>query len=167
MTKRLPKLKVYQFTEKDDKDPEYQYDFAILAYSLKEAKAILRRDCMVGMFEGLTVDEWIKKNKIEITIIRKPDTIMTRLCQGIRNTLKPMTKGELLKMLENCAKDYRKKCVDSIIRNKHMNDLSMDEETPSQEMIDAILVDFINYVGLFQGLDYGLYTHYLKEDEEK
>ena len=65
-----------------------------------------------------------------------------------------MTKIELLEMLKNCAIKYRKD-TNSVSRNKHLTNLS---EEPSQEIKDAVLTDFINYVGMFQGVDYALAT---------
>jgi len=32
-----------------------------------------------------------------------------------------------------------------------------------QDIIDAVLVDFVNWVGVHQGLDYAMYTYRLKE----
>lgn len=63
-----------------------------------------------------------------------------------------MTKIELLEMLKNCAIKYRQD-TNSVSRNKHLTNLS---EEPSQEIKDAVLTDFINYVGVFQGVDYAL-----------
>lgn len=63
-----------------------------------------------------------------------------------------MTKIELLEMLKNCAIKYRQD-TNSVSRNKHLTNLS---EEPSQEIKDAVLTDFINYVGMFQGVDYAL-----------
>lgn len=63
-----------------------------------------------------------------------------------------MTKIELLEMLKNCAIKYRQD-TNSVSRNKHLTNLS---EEPPQEIKDAVLTDFINYVGMFQGVDYAL-----------
>ena len=63
-----------------------------------------------------------------------------------------MTRIELLEMLKNCAIKYRQD-TNSVSRNKHLTNLS---EEPSQEIKDAVLTDFINYVGMFQGVDYAL-----------
>lgn len=73
-----------------------------------------------------------------------------------------MTKGELLDMLKNNAKEYRLGANASINRSAHMNDLKPTVVIP-QKFIDAILVDFINFVGNYQGLDYALYTEDFKE----
>lgn len=68
-----------------------------------------------------------------------------------------MTKRELLEYLERTAKDYRLGCRESLIRNSHMNDLGGECDV-DQKVVDAILVDFINKVGVDQWVDYGLYT---------
>lgn len=71
--------------------------------------------------------------------------------------LRKLTSGELLKLLTNFAKDYAKEGVESIKRNNHMNDVPKTE-TVSQKVVDAVLVDFINYIGVRNCVDYGLYT---------
>ncbi len=85
------------------------------------------------------------------------------------------TRLDLLEYITKCAKDYRLECKDSITRNSHMNELNEYEfsgETKEidQKYIDAILVDFVNYIGANQCLDWGLYTKYLlgkDENEDK
>jgi len=71
--------------------------------------------------------------------------------------LRKLTSGELLILLTNFAKDYAKKGVESIKRNNHMNGIPKTE-TVSQKMVDAVLVDFINYIGVRNCVDYGLNT---------
>lgn len=66
-----------------------------------------------------------------------------------------MTVIELLESLTKAAKEYRKD-RESIRRNEHMN--KYRGELPSQELIDAIIADFINFVGVKQCVDYALYT---------
>ena len=74
-----------------------------------------------------------------------------------------MTRGELCDLLIRDAKDYKYEGVlESITRNWRMNDY--DGEEIKETTIDAILVDFINYVASHQGLDLGLYTKDLKGD---
>lgn len=63
-------------------------------------------------------------------------------------------------MLKKNAVEYRESANASVQRNNHMNN-STGAEVP-QEDIDALLVDFINYVGVKQGVDYALYTSDLK-----
>jgi hypothetical protein len=71
-----------------------------------------------------------------------------------------MTAIELLEYLKKSATTYRLAASASIARNKHMNEFRGDIE---QEAIDAILVDFINAVGINHGIDYALYTADLKD----
>lgn len=80
-----------------------------------------------------------------------------------------MTRGELLKLLTTEAKEYRNEALVSIMRSKHMNNLSLKdisrlkkEQLLTQKLIDALLVGFINKIGTGQCLDYGLYTKHLK-----
>jgi len=70
------------------------------------------------------------------------------------------TRGDMLDYITGCAKDYRLGCKESIIRNSHMNELDKSDDINyiKQEYIDAILVDFVNYIGSEQCLDWGLYT---------
>ena len=67
-----------------------------------------------------------------------------------------MTRGELLDYLIVCAEEYRKGAMKSIIRNIHMNEVT--GALIDQRDIDALLVDFINFIGVNQGIDLGLYT---------
>lgn len=63
-----------------------------------------------------------------------------------------MTKIELLEMLKNYAMKYRQD-RDSVARNCHLTNMKLE---PSQDVKDAILVDFINYIGYQQCIDYAL-----------
>lgn len=75
-----------------------------------------------------------------------------------------MRKGKLLMMLERHINEYRLDANNSLRRNSHMNESVMEsKEDVPQQVIDALLVDFVNYVGAQQGLDYGLYTKYLRK----
>lgn len=80
-----------------------------------------------------------------------------------------MTRGELLNLLTEQAKRYRRQALASIERNRHMNDLSRKDivrlkrdRQLTQRVIDALLVGFINAVGVGQCIDYGLYTKDVK-----
>ena len=68
----------------------------------------------------------------------------------------------VLNALEYSATIYRKTANDSLQRNTHMNDLPSDV-CIEQNVIDAVLTDFINFVGSQWGVDYALYTKDLKE----
>lgn len=69
-----------------------------------------------------------------------------------------MRASEVADMLVNYAKAYRKlQGPDSIKRNSHMN--AYVGEAPSQELVDAVVVDFINFtMGRGVGMDLALYT---------
>lgn len=67
-----------------------------------------------------------------------------------------MTKIELLEMMTKNAKDYRSTAMESVARNSHMNDAT--GSAIDQKDIDAILTDFINYVGVKQCVDFALYA---------
>lgn len=71
-----------------------------------------------------------------------------------------MTKIELLEMLKKCAIEYIKD-KNSVSRNQHLTMLS---EEPSENIKDAILTDFINYVGMKQCVDYALSVDDLKSE---
>ena len=72
-----------------------------------------------------------------------------------------MTKIDLLNMLSNEAKTYCPNAVETVIRNGHMNEFKGDGI--SQSAVDALIVDFINFVASGQGIDYGMYTKDLRE----
>jgi hypothetical protein len=75
------------------------------------------------------------------------------------------TKMRLMNYLEEEAKLYRLTANDSLRRNVHLTEYPMTErEIIPQEVIDALLVDFINYIGTGQGLDEGFSIKYLKEN---
>lgn len=85
-----------------------------------------------------------------------------------------MTRGELLNLLTKEAEQYRKEALPSIKHNRHMNDLSDAdlaklEKNPqlTQKIIDALLVDFINLIGISQCCDYGLYTKHLRASNQR
>lgn len=53
-----------------------------------------------------------------------------------------MTRGELLKIIEQNGKDYYKDAPQSILRNKHMNNLKGNEQI-DKNIVEAVIVDFI------------------------
>ncbi len=73
-----------------------------------------------------------------------------------------MNNGELLNLIVKHAKEYTKQNVmESIARNKHMNNYGGQ---PVDKMTsDAIIVDFLNFIGYQHGMDLGLYTSDLSE----
>jgi hypothetical protein len=68
---------------------------------------------------------------------------------------------EMLELTKGHAVEYRKEAQQSLERNNHMNEIESGELV-QQRHIDAVLVDFINYIGSKQGIDYALYTGDLK-----
>ena len=65
-----------------------------------------------------------------------------------------MTRGELLDFLTQQAKEFRKDKL-QISRNVHLT--GIDENIlPTSDQIDGVLVAFINYIGITQGIDYAL-----------
>ena len=72
-----------------------------------------------------------------------------------------MTRKDLLFMLAENAKEYRKDALASIRRNSHMNKATGADI--DQRDIDALLVDFVNFVGMRQCMDFGMYTKDLDE----
>ena len=77
-----------------------------------------------------------------------------------------MKKLDLCKLLESSAKDYRLDCNDSVNNNCHMNELNV-KQCIDQRNIDAILVDFINFIANEQGIDLGLYVKDLKGERNE
>lgn len=67
-----------------------------------------------------------------------------------------MNKGEFAKMLCDYAKSYCPTASESIIRNRHMNEYQ-GEDIP-QIVIDALIVDFVNFICAKQCMDLGFYT---------
>jgi len=66
--------------------------------------------------------------------------------------------------VENNVKCYIKIAKESVFRNKHMNELKNINglDNLDQKIIDALFVDFINFVALKKGVDYAMYTKDLK-----
>lgn len=78
---------------------------------------------------------------------------------------KIMTAGEYMSMIEKHIKEYHKNGVlASLKRSSHMS--KYKGQKVSQDVIDAILVDVINYLGLKQCLDYGMYTKDLYQERK-
>jgi hypothetical protein len=72
-----------------------------------------------------------------------------------------MTATEMLKITTKLAKEYANQGDESVIRNRHMNQLGPDESI-DQRVIEALVVDFINFIGIKHGIDYCLYTSDLR-----
>ncbi len=74
-----------------------------------------------------------------------------------------MTRGELLQYLTKEAVKFREH-PNFISINKHLTGID-ENNMPSKEQIDGVLVAFINYVGMSQCIDYAL--SYEDFDKEK
>ena len=61
------------------------------------------------------------------------------------------------------AMAYRVKSQNRLLENNHMSEIE-GGEVVQQRHIDAVLVDFINYVGVCHGVDYALYTSDIKTE---
>jgi len=70
----------------------------------------------------------------------------------------------VIQLLENLTKDAKKFRKDEhfISRNNHLTCL---KEDPKQETTDAVLVSFINYIGMKYGVDYALSAEDLKKED--
>ena len=69
--------------------------------------------------------------------------------------------GELLDTLEKILQKYHKESIKSIKRNSHMNGIRKNEKIDKRH-VDAVLVDFMNTIGLQYGVDYAMHTSDLK-----
>jgi hypothetical protein len=70
-----------------------------------------------------------------------------------------MTRGDLADLLVKRAKEYAPDAKKSLMRNSHMNRLTPKEkEALTQETINAIVTDFVNYTVGCAGLDLALYS---------
>lgn len=72
---------------------------------------------------------------------------------------------QFLDTMKARATMYRKDAQASLARNAHMNSLA-GEVLITQDDIDAVLVDFINFNGMQMGVDYALYVQDLSENEQ-
>lgn len=82
-------------------------------------------------------------NMVEISVVSKVS--------------KDLLKSIDLFNLKNYADKYHSKAQTSLIRNNHMNEIKPNEQI-EQRIIDAVLVDFINYICSINGIDFALYT---------
>ena len=67
------------------------------------------------------------------------------------------SQGELLDYLKNVLFKYQPTAIESLRRNHHMNDITPKTKI-DPKVVDAVLVDFINFVGACGGVDYAMYT---------
>jgi hypothetical protein len=84
------------------------------------------------------------------------------------DTDRGMTKKELMGLLEKEAVLYRAEALATLERNARMHELKevdftflRGNSTLFGHLVDAVLVGFINQVGVGQGVDQGLHTRHL------
>jgi hypothetical protein len=78
----------------------------------------------------------------------------------------PITNKELADLLVKQAQKYVKEMKNTgVIINRHMN--AYRDGEPDQKLVDAVVVDFINYVMRQGGMDLALYTIDLREKVDK
>lgn len=73
-----------------------------------------------------------------------------------------INKIELAELLIKRAKEYSKDAQESVVRNRHMNEIE-EGEVVQKRHIDAVVVDFINFIGNKMCMDIALYTDDLQE----
>lgn len=74
-----------------------------------------------------------------------------------------MNKIQLTELLIKRAKEYSKDAQSSLVRNNHMNEID-DGEIVQQRIIDAVVVDYINFIGNKMCMDIALYVEDLKKE---
>ena len=67
----------------------------------------------------------------------------------------------ILEKLVEYSKKYRTDASETIKRNSHMNDIN-ENDVIDQRIVDAVLVDYINFIGHCHGIDYALYSDDIK-----
>jgi hypothetical protein len=76
-----------------------------------------------------------------------------------------LTRGDILKMITAMAQKYVPFARKSVLRNSHMHRYTGAPGDVPQTFVEAVVVDFINFVSTSIGVDYGLCTKHLAERE--
>lgn len=81
-------------------------------------------------------------------------------------TSKPrgISKIQFIEHVNESMERYREDAPQSLVRNNHMNKIRKSEIV-SQRIIDAVLVDFVNFIAGEMGVDYGMYTRNLGNEK--
>ena len=74
-----------------------------------------------------------------------------------------VSRKQMMDLLTEEAKLYVKNAKASVHRSRHMHEYKKGKIP--QALVEAVVVDFVNSIGRGQGLDWGLYTHYLHDEE--
>lgn len=70
-----------------------------------------------------------------------------------------MLSSELIDMLVKNAIDYRAQRFASLARNTHMHDATLEAIAATKpDILDAVMVDFLNFIAARQGIDLALYA---------
>lgn len=73
---------------------------------------------------------------------------------------------ELLDTLCKWVQEFRLDAIKAVNRNEHMNELESKCELDQKE-VDALLVAFVNHVGMGYCVDYGLCTGDIKKTDSE
>ena len=116
-----------------------------------------RRDRKPIIYTGYRIIESQKLYKSRHTRFKPTQQEIKTMVEEIEEKRDPMTKGEFLSMMTDYASLYRENGKENIEMNKHLHDLN-DEQIDKIEVseIEAILADFICWVGYNWGVDYAL-----------
>lgn len=123
---------------------------------------------LTGKESDVCLSGWKGDSEIQAEAETKDNLVYAiRVSSYPEPKLKELTTGELLRVITNFAKDYAPVATESIRRNSHMNQVTIEEDV-DQVVIDAAIIDFINYITSRYGVDYALNTYNLtdpKQDE--
>ena len=65
---------------------------------------------------------------------------------------------ELIHVVEKIAQEYRPEAISSLKRNTHLHECK-PSDIKNQDLIDAVLSDFINFLASKYGVDYGVHAY--------
>lgn len=146
-----------------------------------EARLVKARDAGASAHElrGMCDDYWWAGTQADIQQVEKeiqgyqaqrmrdwPSLGMTKGQQEAELAavgVSKMNRGELIGWIKDRAVEYRKVATNSVARNHHMNALGGHCRL-TQDEVDALLTDFVNYCGVRQGVDYAMYTEDFAKD---
>lgn len=111
--------------------------------------------------EALEIFERYRENKSDAPYFYGSAVEAHRLDLIVDGEISDEPKGinrlQFIQNVEERAREYAKDAAKSLVRNNHMNDIE-EGEVVQQRIIDAVLVDFINYVAGIMCVDYGMYV---------
>ena len=101
-----------------------------------------------------------------VDIDQYPESVDLLVDPALTNESSGMSKLVFIQHFEQNVRGYLPNARESIVRNKHMNDVVIGDILPEQKMIDALFVDFVNFVAMRQGVDYAMYTRDLEKEDD-